>query len=1177
MPLPHDALSSFVLPRPASDHPYGYYGGRTPLRLLMLYGCIFLCWSVAFVPGAMAQVCTASAGTYCPTTTGEAVPCLPGYYCSGDGGAGYPMVACPAGTGNALTSQSDVSACLPCNTNTVALASGQAVCQVCAAGSIYVDPSTCSSCVAGTYATAGDTTCSTCGAGFVSVVGAGTCSACRPGTYSESLGSGACTACSSGQYTYTTSGSGVYTAVWGATSQSQCRSNPSTPASPLVCVPGTRMVGSACLACPIGYYCPLFSTYTSNQGGMVRACPAGQSTTTPGALVEPDCTIVTPLLPFTFARCSVTPGDVTALTSLAVRAVAASTSTDAVYFATSTAVYRLFLQSNTLELLAGAEGITGSALNAVGHAARFSAITAIAVDLDHEDATVVVVGDGASVRLIDVYTRTVVLMGAVGDVSAVGGVALRRDSGGVRWAYVSDPSNHRIQAFGVDNPTQTRMLVAGDVGGQSGFQNAFATGALFNVPMGIAFLERNLNSSRILLVADSGNGAIRAVDTVTRVVATWFAPLDTVQPELSTPVSVAVSGQNSIVYVADSGNNRLVAIQMPLTMDFMVKVLTPLSLESTSTVGRHFVAVIPYGSAVTGSGNAAGYDQLLVLDGAAHRLDALVQDMRANSADGGGDIIGCHLPCALSGCSPLSAAELCGNGFLDAGEQCDNPRSGSGCESSNCTMKPGHACPGGLTVCLSPCDAFVYAHTGASYCRADCAALTPRVGYSINAECVETDIDECAMNTDNCDMIKAECINTPGAYQCKCFSGYFGDGQVCKDVAYAVYTVIDILSIQSSTLATANPITAALLQGLRDGYAQGLSAAIPSSLLVSATFSGSGQNAAQLASLFTTYSLDPAFASTYTRMELVTLFETNALATDVALNVNVGALGAGLSQALFATNTGVAVVQAPKVRAHSASAFLSPSIEGGWGMNVTSVTYNRTCSLQVPPEGGFVTTSPKGGCWQIEMVYMGGQQMPRSEASSNAVKHAKNVLYLPRIERNPDTMAPLVPAQTLTMSSGVYFPCDVTASSVSGGGIGPAATACCLRSFERIYRPSSALYSFLSSDAYARSAPEGVCLAGRGAINDTYPYSDVVFELPSTVGGGTNDLVTGHLDGMPSSEVRLIETIDYTTRTFRVMLVLEEGDLRNHASMVQGVTGVVSGGRVCVCVCVCVFCVFKLW
>jgi len=50
--------------------------------------------------------------------------------------------------------------------------------------------------------------------------------------------------------------------------------------------------------------------------------------------------------------------------------------------------------------------------------------------------------------------------------------------------------------------------------------------------------------------------------------------------------------------------------------------------------------------------------------------------------------------------------------------------------------------------------------------------------------------------------------------------------------------------------------------------------------------------------------------------------------------------------------------------------------------------------------------------------------------------------------------------------------------------------------------------------------------------------------------------VVGYIEGMPSSEVRLLETLDYTTRTQRVLLVLEEGDLRKHATQASGVTGV---------------------
>ena len=41
----------------------------------------------------------------------------------------------------------------------------------------------------------------------------------------------------------------------------------------------------------------------------------------------------------------------------------------------------------------------------------------------------------------------------------------------------------------------------------------------------------------------------------------------------------------------------------------------------------------------------------------------------------------------------------------------------------------------------------------------------------------ELDIDECAMNTSNCDDTLAECSNTPaGSFTCTCIAGYTGDG-----------------------------------------------------------------------------------------------------------------------------------------------------------------------------------------------------------------------------------------------------------------------------------------------------------------------------------------------------------------------------------------------------------------
>ena len=41
-----------------------------------------------------------------------------------------------------------------------------------------------------------------------------------------------------------------------------------------------------------------------------------------------------------------------------------------------------------------------------------------------------------------------------------------------------------------------------------------------------------------------------------------------------------------------------------------------------------------------------------------------------------------------------------------------------------------------------------------------------------------TDEDECATNTDDCD-INADCTNTVGSFTCECRDSYFGDGISC--------------------------------------------------------------------------------------------------------------------------------------------------------------------------------------------------------------------------------------------------------------------------------------------------------------------------------------------------------------------------------------------------------------
>ena len=42
-----------------------------------------------------------------------------------------------------------------------------------------------------------------------------------------------------------------------------------------------------------------------------------------------------------------------------------------------------------------------------------------------------------------------------------------------------------------------------------------------------------------------------------------------------------------------------------------------------------------------------------------------------------------------------------------------------------------------------------------------------------------SEIDECGLNTDNCDETLATCLNTPaGSFTCTCITGYTGNGNV---------------------------------------------------------------------------------------------------------------------------------------------------------------------------------------------------------------------------------------------------------------------------------------------------------------------------------------------------------------------------------------------------------------
>lgn len=63
--------------------------------------------------------------------------------------------------------------------------------------------------------------------------------------------------------------------------------------------------------------------------------------------------------------------------------------------------------------------------------------------------------------------------------------------------------------------------------------------------------------------------------------------------------------------------------------------------------------------------------------------------------------------------------------------------------------------------------------------HAQVCGLTPAL---LLFHCVAADIDECVDTAHDCD-VNAECVNTPGSFDCICNSGHTGDGLLCSGTA----------------------------------------------------------------------------------------------------------------------------------------------------------------------------------------------------------------------------------------------------------------------------------------------------------------------------------------------------------------------------------------------------------
>ena len=511
--------------------------------------------------------------------------CPEGFYCTSSDSQAH---ACPMNTYNPYQNMFDSSACLECPAYMLSTYPGANICSVCPAGTHlrpdpYASNKQCTTCPAGSSSHANATGCNVCGPGTYAIAGSSECTQCPAGSFAPASGNTACATCTSGTFTFTTPAVGVYIPVLGSVSADACIGLPTTQR---LCLPGTYWDISECKNCPLGYVCP-----TMSLGGTtdtVRICPNGMinSYGTP-AKSSDECTSRAPPTPYAYQECPITSGT-NPLSSLVLTAGSAPRSQmgdQSIVLATATALYRLMLGSLRLEHLTGTQDTEGSAWGSPS-ATLFTSITAVGTEQSGTDADLYVVGDAASktVTLMQANTRESKFLGSVQYPS---GIALRH---GVymlssrRLVYVADRDSHNIRAFDIDN--STNFVIAGSRDGSAyGQTDGPNINTKFKSPMSIAFMESNMELNRYLLVADSGNGVIRQIDTLLDTTITWFAASDLVHPEMIQPMHLSVStdsSSNTLVYVIDAGYTpaRLSVISRPTGHADLV--ITQLYMDSTA-------------------------------------------------------------------------------------------------------------------------------------------------------------------------------------------------------------------------------------------------------------------------------------------------------------------------------------------------------------------------------------------------------------------------------------------------------------------------------------------------------------------------------------------------------------------------------------------------------------------
>lgn len=224
------------------------------------------------------------------------------------------------------------------------------------------------------------------------------------------------------------------------------------------------------------------------------------------------------------------------------------------YFSQSHCIAELNLSTGVIRIIAGRQGVSGTA-NGTGTAATFNSPSALV----HVSGSLYVCDTANhAIRQVVISTGVVTtfagLIGTSGTTDATGGSARFNNPAGICHDgtdfYISDSTNHTIRKM----TSSAVVTTFAGTAGASGSSNGTGSAARFNLPAAIAHLSGSL------YICDSGNDILRSLTVPGAVSGTISGSLD-----FSTRTG-SVTPVGSDLYVGDTGRLRKLVLPSTYTV-----------------------------------------------------------------------------------------------------------------------------------------------------------------------------------------------------------------------------------------------------------------------------------------------------------------------------------------------------------------------------------------------------------------------------------------------------------------------------------------------------------------------------------------------------------------------------------------------------------------------------------